>query len=449
MSETAAIPSANPRTFALTGCLRVCQGLTAAILILRGAATVTASEDWLFPPLIAAALVCGMAAGTLTDALLVGKGIRFSIVTSAVSLLLGALAGIPDEAGFLVVAGLLTGIGSAGDGSLTAIAVGSLPNARRWRGMRIWTSLFAVGLICGVCLFSVPFSQFVPAALAAGLTIMAAIQLPSEPLNCHEHASCTVPPTTESCENESPDDCDETECCGGGARKFVRPSFLNGVFLAFGAAALIWGPIRTLIEAGGAAGSLTPALAVSIGLATGTWLVISAAPATGYAIVCLPFLLGVAVVCPLTGLLEVGPVATFFLCLGTGVCCGGGATALSLIVGELYSGDCSDEGLSPELSQCNGIQELGTHTEVLQLARIRMVGLFLATAVLLGFDLLRTAVTFPQQLVAFEASLAIVAILAVRAVPVPVVSSLGQDEDNGQHDDELQDVLAAMEQPVQ
>ena len=458
MSDTQSIiTGSNPRTFALTGCIRVCQGITVAAVIVQGAASVSSTDEWLFPPLIAAGLLCGMAAGYLWDSLLVGKGPRAAIVTQLSCLLIGACFATQQNLNILLIAGLFTGLGCAADGTLLSVSADSLPNARRWKGMRVWASLFSIGLLVGVWLTLSSVTLFTVVGLCALLTCMALIQLPAEPHACTESSSCDLPTDTscaptaavESCQNDSPDECEETECCGGGAREFERPSFMNGLILVFASAALFWGPIRTLIETSGSSESLWPGGATAAGLFIGTWLVISAAPATGYAVVCLPFLLGVAVFCPLAGLLEPGIVGGIVLSALCGLSCGGAATALSRMITELFSSGCTDKDVPQELSQCTGIRELGSHQSRLELARMRMVGLFLAAAVLLGFDLFRMVVTLPQQLLAFEAAIAIVAILAVRAVPVPVMSSLGRDDDAGQHDDELQDVLAAIEQPVQ
>ncbi len=335
---------------------------------------------------------------------------------------------------------LLIGLAVGSDwSSLAEVARRSLPTTVRWQGLRIWSVAFPAGSAVGFLLvvnaayagalpwLAVVMSTVVFALLLFGKRLAAIRPLPDAPAGVAANPS--EPEKTEASKN-SAEECDATECCGGGIREVQPASFRQGVLLAM-VGVLIYYSAPWFVLASGFRSQPTgvfdaySCVAFALGLPAGSWLIISAAPRIGYVVAVLPFLLLSAVFTLIWGFVALSGFALVVVAFCCGLFPTASMTGISAIVGELFS-DCPTDA---------------------KRSRVISVALFAASAVMAVFSLLQTSSLPYAVRAAYLPAICIIGLLTIRNLPSPVISSLGKDDDGNSEDEELKDVIAQISKP--
>ena len=443
-SATKLKPATEPDMlqYLLTVACRFQQGLVAFTIMLAA----SRMESAFAPPLLwayfgAAAVLCGVGLSVAADSFLVAQlGQRAGCLATAMFSILGlALALVGETPEYLLSASVLIGLGVGTDwSSVSEVARRSLSTTVRWQGMKIWSTAFAAGVACAVLIRGDLQTAFY-VANGIGVIIFGVLLCTRPSISLPEMVKQSAPSATiqdtlatssQATPAENPvatsaltmeADCDATECCGG-TREFRPTSFRHGVLLASVGILALWGPIgRLAVEAVNTPG--WSRMGVAFGLPAGFLLMFSVAPRTGYAVAVLPFLVLSALSLPFIGLLPAGS-RWLMAAMGCGavfsatVVCG-----ISSLMGELFS-DCPTDALR---------------------SRVLCVAVFASSALislLAGLQLLLLQSEY--IIVMLESGIFIVGVLTVRRLPNPVISSLGRDEPADANDEELNDVIAAI-----
>ena len=391
------------------------------------------------------ATLCGMALMAASQKQAVARSghrsffaFRSSCIAAGLFLLSGNLRSEADLA-----AAALIGMGVGTEWSpLTDCFRRSLSSQNRWHGIRFWSLAFPVGILAGVATMHVSSAAAavgamlcmvsVPAWFLTGpVSTMAAVLEPMDksPAALSNPAPETVVQATEASVSEADDgdpgqtDCDAVECCGGGARDFQPTSFQHGVLIStVGFAAVYICAFDVLLLAFWNE-AYSAAVATAAGMAAGAWLLFSVAPRVGYIVAMLPFLILAAALTIACGLIS--PTNPFFvaICLLCGLLVGGVACGSSAMIGELFS-DCPDDAAR---------------------SRVITVSLFGSSVLMLLIGILRPLLQSAETLVMLNSLFFVVGIFAVRAIPGPVISSLGRDDpSDAETDAELKDIVASI-----
>lgn len=382
------------------------------------------NTDVLWGMLTTASLVCGTAVGTAADRYIsVSAGLRAAMLFSCGCIAFGA--GVlwlnPAENVLILCVALIVGLGIHGDwSSLSEAARLSVPSAKRWLRMRWFYSAFPLGILAGCLTGNSVFMISAVGLAAAGLAV-GVLTLPFESLP--SAVSGDVPLRDTSAETEpvtDSEECDATECCGGAAKDFVPTSFFHGILIAAAGHCALWTSVIPVLAL--SHGHVVNAALISAGLVTGHLLVFSAAPRAGYIVLVLPFLvLSIPAVIVAgsvhsnSGLFVVSAFLSGFL--PGGVVCG-----MSAISGELFQNCPTDP----------------------KRTRVISTSLFGTTVVLLLFAIVAYQISLSAS-VAMSAIVYTVGICVIRAVPGPVISTLGKEEEtDAATDSELQEIVAAI-----
>ncbi|MCR9201100.1 MAG: hypothetical protein NXI04_20870 [Planctomycetaceae bacterium] len=333
------------------------------------------------------------------------------------------------------------GIGVGGEWSTLADACrGELTARTRWRGILLWTVMFAAGTaiacvlppssaamltvslvvtLATTVLLSRNFRfirEPVPATaeqLAAEVAGFAAAQAAADGVPLDEIAAMTA---------ESEDDgCDATDCCGG-SKPVAPTSFSQGVLLVTVAWTLLLATLSFVLSGDDTLAERLPCFA---GLIAGCLLMFTTAPRTGYAVALLPFLLLLPVMLLLHPFFAAPSVAKSLLSGGLCLAVAGLHTGLRLVAGESFA-DCASDPVR---------------------TRVHVVGLFAAAAVVLIEACLRMLLPAGGWQAVPLLILAVAGLAVLRTLPAPVVSSLGKEEASPDPD-ELQDVMAIVNEQV-
>jgi hypothetical protein len=436
---------------------RTLQGFAAAMIVvfslirfeLRPIATTS---------LWSSAALCGMAltaAGQRAAVTRFGHGSLFAFYNSCIAAGLFFLWKSPGaEADF--AAAILIGVGITTEWApSTDLFRRMLSSQNRWQGIRLWSLAFPLGLLFGILTVSISGDAAAAGAEAgaqAGAVLsllcvptwflLASTATSSRITERHEEPPAVSPSSTatevaHAPENvtpaaavppSEPADCNADECCGG-TQEFQPTAFSVGVMIGTVGITAVWGSAFNVLYfafqfgSNTAATAATAATAVPAGLAAGTWLLFSVAPRVGYVVAILPFLVLAGIMTIVCGL--VSPVSPFFAasCLLCGLFAGAVACGTNAMIGELFS-DCPDNG---------------ARTRVVTVSYFASAVMMLLTGVLQ--PLLRNA----ETVVMLNSLIFVVGILAVRAVPGPIVSSLGRDDPaDAETDAEREDIVAAI-----
>jgi hypothetical protein len=414
----------NAGQFAITVLCRLLQGLGAATAVLTpirfaddsAIAAATAA-------LCAATLLCGAGLTVVLERLLKPVlGVQSACVIAALFGSVGlSLFWMSYSQELWLLGSLLIGIAIGSDwSSISEVARRSLPTTLRWRGIRICTH---ASVVFGLTTF-LAVAVFILLLFASPLRVEQAVVTPN--------AVPSVPPSTipeathqsETAEQPSSGDgeeCDATECCGGGVREIVPTAFGQGVSIAaVGMLSFYLTTSHILICQYWHSGWALTAFAV--GLPAGSLLMVSTAPRIGYAVALLPCMLFSIVSAVVFQTLSIDSdwvASVAFLCgvFSAAVTCG-----ISSIVGELFS-DCPTDA---------------------KRSRMLSVASFAASAVMVAFAALQLAARRETAIGILWAGVFAVGLLTVRRLPSPVISSLGKADDSSSDDEELNDVLSAL-----
>ena len=426
---------------------RLLQGFAAAMIVvfsliefeLRPIATTS---------LWSSATLCGMAlaaAGQRATVTRLGHGLLFAFCNTCLAaglFLLWQRHGA--EADF--VAAILIGVGITTEWApLTDVFRRMLSSQNRWQGIRLWSLAFPVGLLTGILIVSISGDAAVVGAeigavlsllcvlawfpLASTATSSRITERPDGPPAAGSGSTATelaatpdnVPQTTDALQSE-PADCDADECCGGTPELQPTP-FSVGVMISAVGITAIWGCAFNVLYLAFQSGSGTAATAVPAGLAAGTWLVFSVAPRVGYVVAILPFLVLAGIMTIVCGL--VSPVSPFFAasCLLCGLFAGGVACGTNAMIGELFS-DCPDDGVR---------------------TRVITVSFFASAVMMLLTGVLQPLLRSAETVVMLNSLIFVVGVFAVRAIPGPIVSSLGRDDPaDAETEAEREDIATAI-----
>ena len=429
----------NAGQFAITVLCRLLQGLGAATAVLTpirfaddsAIAAATAA-------LCAATLLCGAGLTVVLERLLKPVlGVQSACVIAALFGSVGlSLFWMSYSQELWLLGSLLIGIAIGSDwSSISEVARRSLPTTLRWRGIRIWTLAFPVGVAAAIVFSthaSVVFGLTTFLAVAIFILLLFASPLRVEQAVVTPNAVPSVPPSTipeathqsETAEQPSSGDgeeCDATECCGGGVREIVPTAFGQGVSIAaVGMLSFYLTTSHILICQYWHSGWALTAFAV--GLPAGSLLMVSTAPRIGYAVALLPCMLFSIVSAVVFQTLSIDSdwvASVAFLCgvFSAAVTCG-----ISSIVGELFS-DCPTDA---------------------KRSRMLSVASFAASVVMVAFAALQLAARRETAIGILWAGVFAVGLLTVRRLPSPVISSLGKADDSSSDDEELNDVLSAL-----
>lgn len=393
---------------------------------------------------VVSAAVCGTAIGTAFDKL-IQRRFGHVLATAFLTAMLGCgfLSGVLLRTDFFLLPGtLLLGVGIGTNwSSVASLTRQSLPFRGRWKGMRVWVTAFAGGLV--IVMSTAHLWSYLPvAASLSGILLLtfcfisaeekttdnSAMKSAATPLQSgdtasvsnHRDADVTV---TSGGSDELENDCDATECCGGSTQEIRPTSFRHGILIATIGLLTFFGPLRTLLVSSTAADSFSAAASGSLGFLAGIWLLYSVAPRTGYVISILPF---VVLGLPAVVSFEFAAVdsaswtvsAAFF-----GLAVGGISVGCSALVGELFS-DCESDPIR---------------------TRVLVMSLFASSALIIVATMVREILSPSPALVCFvKCALFVAVFLIIRAIPTPVTSSAGQDDDSEETKSELQDVIAAI-----
>lgn len=462
--------------FLLATICRGVQGVAALAIVLASADHApSAVSSQAAVSLIAATVLSGMGIGVAVDRWLNNRvGIRSNCVTACLFPLVGlSVAAFRPDFAWLLTAAVIAGLGTGCEWSGVAeLARRSLPVIGRWRGMCVWTVAFAMGSAVAVLLSGqlqiLLAIVLLMAIIAAGLLLKPAplpniflksaadnpaaattqteatvatvdqatpTSLPTRPESDSQADSGILTSSTpvneqptEAAANTAADttanaDCEAVECCGG-QMAVVRPAaFGHGVLLVASVSAMFWGGI---VQVGVALGSGTPQpdlarATFALGIPVGWLLLHSVAPQVGYAIATLPFLLcSVLSLAAISSLSLSGPMF-WLVAFAAGVFPAAAVSGVTAVIGEQFT-DCGTGG---------------TRTRVLS------VGMFAASAVLILTSGLSTQIS-PGAFVLLHTMAFVAALLLLRRLPSPMISSGGSDDDSDPEDAELQDVMAAL-----
>ena len=398
-----------------------------------------------FLPLLSAALTCGMAIGTAADQIVRR---RFHLKAASV---LSATCGMiaigfqltRQDTSYLLLAVSFSGIAVAGDWSFSMVAARqALPTPQRWRGLVGYSLAFSTGILLTILATTAEFQYQLLYVACVGLFMSSLVFCLRPPLVLKRpivfHGTGQpddgVPPlnaefsTNAGSSFESPstdtesEECDETECCGGKARDFQPTNFRHGVVIStVGYLSLV---VVFFIFAAPAFQTNQPWTAVmaAFGFTMGHLLVMTTAPRAGYAVATIPFLVLATPVALATAIVPITSV-WFAVCgLMLGLFGGGIAAGCSSIVGEQFS-DCSTDK---------------------KRSRLVVMSLFSCSLILLGeFTLCHFQIDH-RSLLMLSSLTFVVGVLAVRTIPTPLISSLGNDGDVADDDEELTDIINAL-----
>ena len=452
----ASIIHIDRKLFSISCLVRFLQGF--AIFAVPGSSADSMPDSVVPASLPVASMCLGMGAGLAADRLLSLKwGRRLASCISTLALTAGfmILSVKPGPGGGLAAACLLgLGIGSEFS-TFGEMARASLSNAVRWKGLRWWSTACVIGVSASIMVAN--FNQSAPLVTATAVSFASFVFLlcyPSKPKQTSPdtattensptfHAilpattvndregraratmNYTESTTTESLAGQSPateygsteSACEATECCGG--TQAVKPtSFPHGVIVNTVGWLVLLGSVPLAAETTSSAAKAWPASAISIGYL----MLYSVAPMAGYAVAVLPFLLVGFIASSILAVVAVS--GAWLTVTATVLCLASGATicACNAMIGELFS-DCPTDAIR---------------------TRIMSVSLFATTNVLLCVGLGQTVLPFTYSPNLIYAAVFLVGLQAVRSLPSPIVSNLGSMEPPKHDDEELDDIIAAI-----
>ncbi len=417
--------------------IRAAQGIAVGALFARSISADPAMSY--LSTLLPATIVSGMALGTTIDYAVRSRWKPATALISSAALLLIAvvsLVTIHDAYG-IVVSATLMGCAMGGEcGTPGLLARQSLPNRSRWRGLLFYSSAFAFGLSIGVASSGLAMlAAAVVAAIVASFNahirpplqlkrrmVFHGTGLPDGALySSQENSSEDADEKAENC-TDNADDCEETECCGGSTKQFTPMSFRQGVLISTVGYLTFFGVAVQLLNVALMFDRSWPAVFIMAGIAVGTILLNTTSTRTGYSVSVLLFLVVSLVIVPVVALIPITSMLFSILYFSAGVLCGGIGWGCWNIVAEQF-GDSSGNP---------------------QLTRLVVIALFLSSALLLADVCAQQLNVWPRIIVLLNAAVFVVGILLVRSIPSPLISSLGHDDDSAEHDDELQDIMAAI-----
>lgn len=431
---TAAPATSNPRVpsaFLLGVVSRFLQGFAAFAPIVY---CFRLEVDWgmLTPSIIAtAAVTSGLGLGAAVDRRSrsvwgTAGVIRISLLILAVGLW---MLWLTADAELLIALAFLLGLVSGSEwSSLADVTRKSLHNAQRWQGVRCWTVSFFVGVAIAIAAPSIISESTLIAAMIASLCVVASLQIDlstsEDIVDTISTAEVTTQPVEESedCSSiDATDECDATQCCGG-SKTWTQTSFRHGALLSMVGWFALFGVLQLLAQQSWALDQWLPPVILASGFVIGGLLIFSVAPATGYAVSLLPFLL---LAIPLTiarhtfDWTGMGNAAVLF---GSGIAFAAVHCGIKLVIGELFS-DCSTDP-----------------------ARTRIVAVSLfATSIIIPFSVAMKHMLPSGGWQAVPTLIVLACGLAtLRTLPSPVVSSLGEDNPDELDMDELEDVMATI-----
>ena len=405
------------------------------------------AATWSIRCLLAAALLCGIGLQIPADKLLQRKLRRLAGFVVALP---GGLACLLMLAGgafapallpigtvnFCLLAAFPAGLAIGSDwGSLSDMARGSVPHRLRWDAMRFWNAALPLGFLLAVASPSVTVSLGLGTALCAAVCVCLLLELPVDDMAknidwCDSGRSsansdaalpaCQQTPGTHAahsqdsstaeneCQEVRSEDCDAVECCCG-AKVFQPTGFGYGVGLSLIGWLILWFVFTGLSSADGF-------FAVA-GVMAGFLIAFSAAPRVGYVVLAVMFS-AVGVVVGVAG--SVWTPQTVLVSAVTGLCSGAVFCSISAMTGELFA-DCADNPVR---------------------TRVLSVSAFAASFLLLLASLL----PLPSATVVglLFAGVFFSAILTIRVLPNPVLSSLGLEGEPDTDDDEFRDVMESL-----
>ncbi|MEO2016205.1 MAG: hypothetical protein ABGZ53_17740 [Fuerstiella sp.] len=316
-----------------------------------------------------------------------------------------------------------------------------LSSQHRWPGVRFLSLTFPVGILAGVAAAHVSSGAAAVGAILSLLSVPAWFLLGpksataevTEPQDKPASASSSKTPpavvmATEVAvsgtldENSAQTDCDAVKCCGG-TRDFQPTPFQHGVVISVVGLFAVWGCTFDILQLALRHGAYAAAVAVAVGLTGGTWLLFSVAPRVGYIVVILPFLVLAGAATIACG--HVPPTSAFFVatCLLCGMLAGGVACGTGAMIGELFS-DCPDDAAR---------------------SRVITVSLFASAVLMIVIGFLRPLLQSEETLVMLNSLMFVVGIFAVRAIPGPMISSLGRDDpSDAETEAEREDIVASL-----
>ena len=433
--------------YALSVSIRFLQGfgfslVMAASLSQGRSPDVLATDSFSAVALALASFFIGAAAGVAVDRLLDSRcGIRTATCFSVISLAAGfgvLLWNSGPE--FSVVAAVIIGLGFGTNFStVSELARLSTSNVVRWKAMRCWSTAFAVGISVSMLIAGLNFSLAIYVGLLVGLVSLVCVgvvaiparselacapsQLTAEagavPCESHVHEEGHDVHSAEdsSCESDS----GESGCCGG-AKPVTPTSFRHGVLLnVSGWLALIY-CLWPWMESGSAAVEGGALVALSIGIAAGYFLMITVAPNAGYSVGLLPFLLLGFVFSIVPVVAGVDSLLLSVCLFVTGIASGATLCATNAVVGEHFRDSATD----------------------LVRSRIFCVSFCTTTVVILAIECLQIAFSVGGSLKLLPACVFVACVLLIRAIPNPILSNLGSNELSERDDEELDDVMAAI-----
>lgn len=395
--------------------------------------------DWglLTPTAIAAAAVTsGMGLGSGLDRRIRGICgtaivVRISLLVLAASLwILWLQAGPESTIAIAFVLGLVAGTEWS---SLADVTRKTLHNTVRWQGVRIWTVAFIVGVGIAICMHSVIAASTLIAAVLASFVFAlsmfieltatedTAAEVPLADIPVPQTATPIPDETPSSPPSESSEECDATECCGG-STPWRQTSFVHGVVLSSVGWFALFGCVRMLAEHSSMMTDTLPAILLSGGMILGSLLIFSVAPATGYVVALLPFLLLAIVLTPCPYIFESTSLASTVALFATGTALGAVHCGVKLVIGELFS-DCSTDPLR---------------------TRIVAVSLFATSVIAPGSAMLQHLLPSGTWQAIPSLIVLVSGVAALRSLPSPMVSSLGEDNPDEPDLDELDDVMATI-----
>lgn len=384
--------------------------------------------------LCVAAILCGAGlTAVLEQALKPWLGTQAGCVLAAICTSSGIALLWVDVSPLL--AALLVGLGNGSVwSSVSEVARRSLPTKLRWRGIGIWTVSFALGAALAIGVRGdVRIVFWAAAILAAVVLVLLLIARPlrverpavEQPETTSEIATrAAEPPSTDVAgggESNNAEDCEATECCGGGVREILPTPFWHGVLLATAGLLSFYVTLTHICDQRFFVSdwSLTT---FAIGLPAGYLLMMSTAPRTGYIIVLLPCLLFGAVFAFAFQLCSLEGYWASLMTFSCGLFSAATFSGINSVVGELFS-DCPTDA---------------------KRSRVLSVALFASSALMVAFATVRAISADHTMMTIAWPAVFVGGLLVIRRLPSPVISSLGSDDDSDSDDEELNDVLSAL-----
>lgn len=403
----------------------------------------SAMPDWPVAPasMGLAAMMIGLGVGVAADRWLrtnhsATAAIRLSPCVVVTSLwLMCVFPGVE----IVILTSLFAGLGVASEWSALADACrGELTARTRWAGIRIWTAAFPMGMAAALLAhWRTSAASIAPASIVvAGLATLTAAWLWTRsfrfvrdpaPVTAEQLAAEVAvleaardDGDSKATQNETEENgCDATDCCGG-SKPATPTRFSQGVILVAVGWVILLVSLQVVFDF---EGSVFQRLILALSVPLGSFLMFSTAPRTGYAVALLPFFLAL-VVSLLTPFFAVewSLHSTILLVLAASAL----HTGLRLVIGESFA-DCSSDPVR---------------------TRVHVVALFAAAAVLLIESSLRRLMPDGFWQVIPLLMVIVVGISTLRTLPSPVVSSLGEDDPDSPDADELQDVMAIVNEQI-